>query len=142
MHEDKDRRFKYIEMPREFQGRASTVDFHCKQSQAICEKLASFVARQKAKTPDDFEKLEYFSEFIVKTAKNNEETLSLLNYMRGFLQDIADDAKVLTEGAILRDKLDFQSDTLQLVTQQRDDLVNEICGRNKKNTQQSIGTGV
>jgi hypothetical protein len=130
MQENKDSRLKYIEMVNQFRDRANTVDFQCKASQRICERLAKTLTKERPKTPLEFERHEYLKDFILKTSANNEATLELLNWMNGFLQDIATDAKVLIDGAILRDKLDFQSETIQLISQQRDELVNDLCKRN------------
>ena len=138
----KDSILKYIEISTAFNNRATAVDLFCKQSQRVCEKLASKLAADKPKTPQEFERSEYLKDFVVKVSKNNEATIELLTYIKGFLIDILDDSRVLIDGAILRDKLKFQSDTIEIMMKQRDDITgvlfedakNEIIRRNKANT--------
>lgn len=132
--QEKDSRLKYIEIPQVFGNKASVVDFHCKASQRACERMAKHLSKAKPKTQAEFERVEYLKDFVVKTSQNNEATLELLTYIKGLLADVSEDAKVLVDGSTLRDTVKFQSDTIKLISQQRDELVNEISGRNKKNS--------
>lgn len=125
-NEDKDSRLKYVEMGTVFKDRASAVDLNCKLSQKSCERFALYLAKQKPKTPEQFEKVELLKDFVLKTSKANEEMMLLIDYMKGLIEDIATDSKVLIEGAILRDKLKFQSDTIQRITEQRNEAIAEI----------------
>lgn len=125
-NEDKDSRLKYVEMGTVFKDRASAVDLNCKLSQKSCERFALYLAKQKPKTPEQFEKVEVLKDFVLKTSKANEEIMLLIDYMKGLIEDIATDSKVLIEGAILRDKLKFQSDTIQRITEQRNEAIAEI----------------
>lgn len=130
----KDSRHKYLDIAQGFNARATEVDLFCKQSQRICELLANRLASKKCKTPAEFENNEYWKDFVMKTAKNNEATIDLLKFMHGFLIDIMEDSKVLMEGAVLRDKLQFQSDTIEVMINEREKQVNEIRTRNKANS--------
>lgn len=125
-NEDKDSRLKYVEMGTVFKDRASAVDLNCKLSQKSCERFALYLAKQKPKTPEQFEKVEVLKDFVLKTSKANEEMMLLIDYMKGLIEDIATDSKILIEGAILRDKLKFQSDTIQRITEQRNEAIAEI----------------
>lgn len=129
----KDSRLKYVEISNEFNNRATQVDLFCKQSQIICTKLAKKLATENPKTQHEFERSEYLKEFVMKTAKNNEATVELLMYIKGFIQDIMDDSAVLIEGAVLRDKLKDQSTTIEILMQTQTDLVNDLRGRIKAN---------
>lgn len=129
--EDKDSRLKYVEVPVVFKQKASFVDIHCKTSQKVCERLARSLAKAKPKTPDEFERVEFMKDFVLKTAANNEATIELLQYLKGLLEDILIDHKHFIEGAILRDKLKFQGDTLEKGWQYREELIEEIV-KNKK----------
>lgn len=122
----KDSRLKYVEILDAFNCRATEVDLFCKQSQRICEKLAKKLAADKPKTAHEFEKSEYLKEFVVKVSKNNERTIELLMYIKGFLQDILDDSAVLIEGAVLREKLKDQSTTIEILMQTQTNLVNDL----------------
>jgi len=116
----KDRRLKYIDVCHAFESRASEIDLFCKQSQRVCELLASRMAAKKPKTPAEFENNEYWKDFIMKTAKNNESTLQLLAYMKEFLQGVIDDSSALMEGALINDRLQLQSDTIEAMITERD----------------------
>lgn len=122
----KDSRLKYLEISDAFNARATEVDLFCKQSQLICEKLAKKLSREKADPRN-----EYLREFVVKVAKNNERTIELLSYMKGFLQDILNDSQVLIDGAILRDKLKDQSITIEVLMETQNKLVDDLRGRIK-----------
>jgi len=56
----------------------------------------------------------------MKTAKNNESTLELLAYMKEFLQDVINDSTTLMEGALINDRLQLQSDTIEAMITERD----------------------
>lgn len=134
----KDSRTKYVEISEAFNNRASEIDLFCKQSQRICERLAKHLANARPKTQEETERVDYLKDFVVKVSKNNDATIDLLMYMKGFITDILEDSKVLMEGAILRDKLKFQSDTIEILNHELNDRVlllkNEISNELGKNT--------
>lgn len=134
----KDSRTKYVEISEAFNNRASEIDLFCKQSQRICERLAKHLANARPKTKEETERVDYLKDFVVKVSKNNDATIDLLMYMKGFITDILEDSKVLMEGAILRDKLKFQSDTIEILNHELNDRVlllkNEISNELGKNT--------
>jgi hypothetical protein len=116
----KDSRQKYVDISIAFNNRATELDLFCKQSQRICERVAKRLATERPKTPLEFERQEYLKEFVLKTSQTNERTIELLGYVKGFLEDILEDSKVLIDGAILRDKLKFQSATIEILMNQSD----------------------
>lgn len=126
IEERKDYRLKYVDVTRIFYSRANDVNLACKQSQRICEQLVHRLAKVRPKSPNEFEQHEFMKDFVLKTAKTNEEILNLLNYTHGFLQDVVDDAKVLIDGAVIRDRLREQSDKIEALIMQRDSTVNQI----------------
>lgn len=130
----KDSRQKYLDISIAFNNRATEIDLFCKQSQRVCEMLANHLAKEKPKTAKEFERVEYLKDFVLKTSKNNEATLSMLLYIKGFLIDILDDSKVLMEGAILRDKLKFQSDTIEILQETQNKMVNDFFREHKTNS--------
>jgi hypothetical protein len=129
--ERKDHRLKYIELPREFMQRANDVDITSKQHLRYCHKLAEQLSRRKAKTPDEFEKLEAMKDFVIKTSELNEKTIELLKYVQSVLQQIADDTEKMAVDAIALDQLRDQSDTIEYLTKQRETLITEIYARKK-----------
>ncbi len=140
---------KYVDVCRVFRDRASAIDIYCKTSQRTCAQLAKRLANDKPKTPNEFEKHEFLKDFVVKTSQNNEAVLELLAYMKGFIEDILQDSRVLVEGAVIRDELNFANETIMLLTQQRNDAIQEILEftldakydkrrRDQENTEQSV----
>lgn len=113
-----DNRLKYLDMPREFKARAQDVELSCKMSQRMCEEIAKRLARTKPKTADEFERVEKWKELVMTTSQANEKMMSMLEYTHKFLQEIATDAKTLIEGAELRNKLELQSESIELFLQQ------------------------
>lgn len=132
---DKDSRLKYVEIGRVFRDRASSVDLQCKISSRVCKKLAGALAKMRPTTPLEMERNEYLKEFVLKTSSANDEMLQLIDWMKGFIEDIQKDSQVLIDGAILRDKLKFQSDTIEILINQRDQVINDFSGRNTKDSQ-------
>lgn len=118
LDEYKDKRLKYVELPTAFRAKASKIDVDCKISMRRCEELAKIIARERPKTPAEFERHQATEAFINATATANEDTLGLLRYLHGFLTEVMADAKHLIEGAILRDKLRDQSDTIEILMEQ------------------------
>lgn len=118
--EFKDRRLKYVDLPRVFEQRASEVRISAKQHLRACERLAGHLSRQKPKDAQEFERVEWMKDFVMKTAELNERTIKLLENLRAELQAVADDAKALIEGGQLLDRLRDQSDVIKLMQAARD----------------------
>lgn len=133
MDEQKDSQLKYLEMPTAFRGRATEIDILCKQSQRTCVMLAKHLAKERPKTPLEFERHEYLKDFVGKTADTNEKVLQLITHIHELLQGIATDAEALTEGAKLRDQLRDQSDAIVTLMQTRDKSIQAIYDL-KRNT--------
>ena len=125
------RQIKYLEVCHAFNSRASEIDLFCKQSQRICELLAVRLASKQPKTPAEFENNEYWKNFILKTSSNNQATIELIAYIKEFVQEVIDDADILMKSADLLDKIQFQSDTIEIMRGQYDDLFIEF-GKCKK----------
>jgi hypothetical protein len=121
MEEFKDRRLKYANMPRVFSAKASEIDISCKQHLRACAKLASFLAQQKPKSGQDFERNEWLKDFVMKSAQLNEQTIALLAYLKDELQEVSNDAKALIDGAKLLDQVRDQSDTIEMLQRVRDE---------------------
>lgn len=113
-----DKRLKYLDMPREFKARAQDVELSCKMSQRMCEEIAKRLARTKPKTADEFERVEKWKELVMTTSQANEKMMSMLDFTHKFLQEIASDAKELIDGAELRNKLEIQSETIEILMSQ------------------------
>lgn len=123
---DESRLWKYLELPQEFQRRAGEIDISSKQHLRIIEKLAKYLAKQKPKTKEDFERVEYLKDFAIKSAQLNEQTVGLLEYLRDRLNEIYADYKAFNEGAKLNRIIRGQDERLKLITQERDELQKEL----------------
>lgn len=119
--DQRDKRLKYIDINQVFQNRTNDIRLRCKQSNRACEELAKTLVKAKPKDPESFEKVERLKEYVLKTSGLNDEILGLLDYMTGFLLDLSKDAQILIDGAVLRDKLMMQSDTIEMMTSQREE---------------------
>lgn len=124
--ESKDRRLKYVELPGIFYTKASELKIACRQHLLACERIGKYLARKVSRDPKSFEQDAYMKDFVVKTAEWSERTLELLENTHNLLQEVANDAKELCEGAEIRNKLQDQSDTIAIAWQQRDELIKEM----------------
>lgn len=113
-----DNRLKYLDMPREFKTRAQDVELSCKMSQRTCEELAKRLARTNPKTAEEFERVEKWKELVMTTSQANDKMIDMLEYVHKFLQDVSNDAKTLLDGAEMRNVLEMQSDTIEILMEQ------------------------
>lgn len=120
-----DSRLKYIELPNQFRGRANDIALTCKQQFRVCEQLAVRLAKEKPRTPQEFEKNEYLKDFVIKTSQLNEQVIGLLDYVQDLLNSIAADSSVVAD-AKMKDTLMFQSQTIEILTHQRETLVKDL----------------
>src|SRR5690606_4466967 len=96
---DDSRMWKYLELPKEFQRRAGEIDLTAKQHARVIERLAKHLARQKPKTPEEFERVEYLKDFAIKSATMNDQVIDLLAYLRDRLNEIYNDYEAFRDGA-------------------------------------------
>lgn len=102
------------------------IDITSKQHIRIVERLAKHLSKQKPKTAQDFEQVEYLKDFAVKSAQLNEQTVGLLSYLRDRLNELYADYKAYNEGAKLNRIIRDQAERLELITQERDDAQKEL----------------
>lgn len=124
-NEFKDARLKYVDMPKQFENRANEISLTCKQHLRTCEQLAVRLSREKPKNPQEFEKLEFYKDFVIKSSQLNDQVLGLLDYVHGLLNAIAKDYTLLDE-AKTKDTLRLQSETIELLYQQNEKLVKDL----------------
>lgn len=129
--EVKDSRLKFLELPGQFKGRANDISLNCKQHLRICQQLAVRLAREKPKSGPDFEKNEYLKDFVIKSSQLNENVLNLLDYVQQVVNEIANDYETVST-AKEKDTLRFQSDTIEILTQQRETLVKDLYDERKR----------
>lgn len=120
-----------MDLPRVFQGKATDITISSKQHLRACEKLAGHLAKQRPNNPKDFEQNEWLKDFVMKTARLNEQTISLLEFLRGQLQEIADDSKALTNEAEILDRIRDQEETIKMLQHARDEQVIRTYERRK-----------
>lgn len=121
-----DKRLKYVDINRAFNGQVSEINIALKVSNRVCEMLANHISKEKPKNPTEFERIEKLKEYVLKTSELNDKVLSLIDYMAGLLTEIGEDSKVLIEGAIIRDRLQLQSDNIQVLLNQREDAIKQV----------------
>lgn len=119
---DESRLWKYLELPQTFQRVAGEIDITSKQHLRICEKVAKHLARQRPKTPNEFEQVEYLKEFVVKSADLNEKTIQLLGFLKETIQEITNDAKALSDGANLNRIMRDQGERIGQLIEERYEL--------------------
>lgn len=119
---DDSRLWKYLELPQVFQMRAGEIDILHKQHLRTCEKLAKHLARQKPKTPKEFEQHEYMKDFVVKSADLAEQTIGLLDYIKSTVQEICNDTAALRDGAHLNRVIRDQGEKIEQVMKERDEI--------------------
>lgn len=118
--------WKYLELPHEFQRRAGEIDITSKQHLRIIERLAKHLAKQKPKTPEDFERVEYLKDFCVKGAQLNEQTVGLLGYLRDRLNELYADYRAFSDGAKLNSIIRDQSEKIRALMKERDNAQKEL----------------
>lgn len=124
--EFKDRRLKYVELPRVFSSKAIDITISAKQHLRACEKLAAYLSKQRPNNQKDFEQNEWLKDFVIKTVALNEKTVALLDYLRVEIQAISDDAKVLADGGKVLDIIRDQSETITMIQNVKDQAVNNL----------------
>lgn len=124
--EQPDKRLKYIDINRVFHNRTQQIKLDLKLSNKSCEMLARHVAKMNPKTRTEQEQADKLSEYALTTSKLNDDVLQLLEYIHGLLTDIGQDSEVLIEGAIIRDRLQMQSDNMEVLIDQREKAIKEI----------------
>lgn len=129
-----DARLRYLEMPMQFRGRANDIALTAKQHLRTCEALAKRLASERPKTKQEFDKIEYYKDFVIKTSELNDQVIGLLDYTRDLLNTIAADSALL-EDAKVKDTLRLQSETIELLYQRNDKLEKDLHEQLRKNTQ-------
>lgn len=112
MEDQKDNRHKYLELPAAYQSKAVEINLWVKQSQRTCERLAQHLSKSNPKTPEEFERVEFLKDFVLKTSQSNEKVLDLLQYLTKFLNEVMADADTLQQGAVIREQMIMQSEHL------------------------------
>lgn len=140
MDEFKDRKLKYVELPSQFERKANDIRVTSKQHLRACEKLADTLAKQKPKNPKEFEQNEWLKDFVIKSADLNEKTIELLEYLKKELQEVANDASALMEGAKLHDQLHDQSEVIQMAWDIRDKAIKDLYDIRKLSFRENTAT--
>jgi hypothetical protein len=123
---DESRIWKYLELPQVFQMKAGEIDINSKQHLRTCERLAAHAAKQRPKTPKEFEYNEWLKDFVMKSADLNEKTIQLLDYLKTTIQEICNDTKALRDGANLNRIMRDQSEKILQTMKERDDLQTQL----------------
>lgn len=121
--DSKDSRLKYIEMPMAFYNLANDIEISCRQNMRNCEEYAKKIQHLSPKRLEDIERLDKMKKFLLSSHDQSTRTIMLLDKIKFFLSEIAQDASTLVQGAILRDKLKDASESLEIAWRQRDEAI-------------------
>lgn len=138
--EFKDRKLKYIDLPKQFERKANEIRVTSKQHLRSCEKLADHLAKLKPKNPKEFEQNEWLKDFVIKSADLNEKTIELLEYLKTELQEVAKDASALMDGAKIHDQLRDQSDVILMAWDIRDKAIKDLYEIRKLSFRENTAT--
>ena len=125
---------KYLEIANQFKHLADETRVRTKLSQATLEKVAKHLARQSPKDGPEFERVEFLKDFVVKTADANESVLKLIEMAHNGFTEIYQDIEALVNVAFLQDRLKDQSDTILVLTAQRDEAIKALYENRKGNS--------
>lgn len=93
---------KYLEMPQRFYDHSVGIEIAIKKNQREIE----------AAIPDA-KKSARLADLIVSTSDVNEKVLEMLQWTRALLQEVANDADTVMDGARLKNLIQDQSDTIR-----------------------------
>lgn len=125
MQEFKDSRLKYLEMSTAFSAKINELTLTCKQHLRTCEALAKRLAAENPKTQKEFDKIEFYKDFVIKTSQMNDQAISLVKYTQEIFESILSDSSLLIE-ADVKDTLRLQSESIEVLTNQREELVKMV----------------
>lgn len=131
---DESRMWKYLELPQVFQMKAGEIDITSKQHLRVCERIAKHLAKQKPKTPQEFEQVEYLKDFVIKSAELNDRAVALLAYLRDTISEICTDAKSLKDGANLTRIMKDQGEKIESLMSERDEYIRKYHELRRKHT--------
>lgn len=124
--EHTDKRLKYLDLNKAFHNQTTDIRLALKQSNRVCEMLANHLAKEKPKTSLEMDRNGHLKDYVIKTSELNDKVLGLIDYIHGLLTNIGEDSKVLIEGAIIRDRLQFQSDSIEQLINSRDNAIKDV----------------
>lgn len=124
--EQPDKQLKYIDLNKVFHNRSNEIKLALKQSNRACVMLANHLAKEKPRTSLEMDRHGHLQEYVLKTSKLNDEVLELIDYIHGLLTEIGEDSKVLIDGAIIRDRLQMQSENIQALINTREEAIKAV----------------
>lgn len=100
---------KYLDLPRIFMAKSVEITIAVKQQNRTIEELIPQVKGN-----------EKMADFLIKSADTNEAIESMLMYLKDLLQEVANDANFLVEGAKVRNKLKDMQYLVDTAVRQRE----------------------
>lgn len=117
---------KYLEISNQFNGRVSEIRIALKVSNRVCEMLAKHIQKEKPKNQLEQDRIDKLTDYVIKTSELNDKVLGLIEYTSELLSAVAVDSVALTDATNLLSTIEFQSETIQAVTIQRDNAIKDI----------------
>jgi len=115
----KDNLLKYIDLQKDFRGKATEIEIAIRQNQKVIERLAPHLTNFKGKDRVEIERNDFLKDFCIKTAQTNESVLNALESFRGTFQEILQDLE-LVKAAKLANTIQYQSEVIAEMMNDRD----------------------
>lgn len=108
----KDSLLKYIDLQKDFRGKATEIEIAVRQSQAVISKLAPYLSSFRGKDQKEIERNDFLKDFCIKTAQTNESVLKALESFKGTFQEILSDLELIV-AANQANTLNYQSEVIK-----------------------------
>ena len=115
----KDKLLKFVDLQRDFRGKATEIEIAVRQSQKVIERVAPHLAAFRGKDRAEIERNEFLMDFCIKTAETNERVLNALESFRGTFSEILQDLE-LVEAAKLANTIEYQSEVIAEMMHDKD----------------------
>jgi len=127
----KDKLIKYVDLGRSFRDQASQIEISVKQNQKTIERIAKYLSTARPSDSAEIERNDTLRDFCIKVAVTNESTLDAIKSWRGTFQEILSDLE-LVEASMKANTLEFQSETIEFLNLQREELIQNTANEVRK----------
>lgn len=115
----KDKLLKYMDLNKDFRGKATAIEICIRQNQKVIERLIPHLRNFKGKDSTEIDRNEFLKDFCIKTAETNESVLKALNSFRDTFQDILADLELI-ESSRLANTITYQSEVIADMMEDKD----------------------
>lgn len=133
----KDSLLKYIDLQKDFRGKAAEIEIAVRQSQSVITKLAPHLASFKGKDHKEIERNDFLKEFCIKTAQTNENVLSALESFKVTFQQILSDLELVV-AAKQANTLIYQSEVIKEIMADIDNRVKKEADEVRRRIKETV----